>query len=510
MKILAMYLPQFHRVKENDEWWGEGFTEWTAVRSAEKLFDGHEQPRVPLNGNYYDLLQKNTMKWQAELMKRYKLDGMCFYHYYFKDGRKILEKPAENLLKWRDIDMPFCFSWANESWARSWSRFSKGDSNSWSLKFEKKECSNPNGVLLEQDYGDREAWKSHYEYLSVFFKDDRYIKHEGMPVFMIYKPFDINCLKEMLDVWEELAKLDGFPGLYTLGTNVQYPEKYGLKASNIQEPQDTFRRFYSERTAASDGVERIMPYAEVWDNLIIKDVPHGASLGGFVGYDDTPRRGAYGSVIKERNPFVFYEGTKRLLLKARKNASPFVFINAWNEWGEGMYLEPDERFGNQFLEALCQAKIAANNSAEESMLVNSNQEVLVLRAENNSLVRKTERYRGYWKTLDAWVSLLENGGNPADCLRKMGYQSIAIYGYGMLGRHIAHQLGKDGINVKYAIESQKGKDAADDMEIYSLNDNLPAVEAVIVTVLYEYEEICDALKHKIETNTLPITKLLEL
>lgn len=125
MRVIAMYLPQFHRVKENDIWWGEGFTEWTSVRSAERLFPGHEQPHVPLHGNYYDLLQPETMRWQAELMKRFGVDGMCFYHYYFKDGRKILEKPAENLLQWKDIDMPFCFSWANESWVRSWSRLSK-------------------------------------------------------------------------------------------------------------------------------------------------------------------------------------------------------------------------------------------------------------------------------------------------------------------------------------------------------------------------------------------------
>ena len=118
MKVIAMYLPQFHRVKENDEWWGEGFTEWTAVRGAKQLFNGHYQPRIPQNRNYYDLLEKDTMLWQASLMKQYGIDGMCIYHYWFKDGRKILEKPAENLLQWKDVDMPFCFSWANETWAR--------------------------------------------------------------------------------------------------------------------------------------------------------------------------------------------------------------------------------------------------------------------------------------------------------------------------------------------------------------------------------------------------------
>lgn len=119
VKVISMYLLQFHKVKENDEWWGEGFTEWTAARQALPLFDGHYQPHVPLNANYYDLLDKGTMQWQADLMKKYGIDGQCIYHYWFKDGRQILEKPVENLLRWTDIEMSFCFCWANESWART-------------------------------------------------------------------------------------------------------------------------------------------------------------------------------------------------------------------------------------------------------------------------------------------------------------------------------------------------------------------------------------------------------
>lgn len=135
MNVLAMYLPQFHRVRENDEWWGEGFTEWTTVRNAKKFFTDHYQPHEPLS--YYDLLEKKTMKQQEMLMHKYAVDGMCFYHYYFEKGRKILEKPAENLLKWKDVDMPFCFYWANESWKRSWSDLQKG--NVWSEIYENSE-----------------------------------------------------------------------------------------------------------------------------------------------------------------------------------------------------------------------------------------------------------------------------------------------------------------------------------------------------------------------------------
>ena len=120
--FIVRYLPQFHRVKENDEWWGDGYTEWTAVRNAESLFFKHEQPRIPLDERYYDLLDKEVMLWQANLAKKYGVGGFSFYHYWFENGRRILERPAENLLKWQDVDMPFCFTWANETWARTWSK----------------------------------------------------------------------------------------------------------------------------------------------------------------------------------------------------------------------------------------------------------------------------------------------------------------------------------------------------------------------------------------------------
>ena len=132
MKAIAMYLPQFYEVEENNRWWGKGYTDWCAARQAEKLFATHNQPRQPLNNNYYDLSEKTTMEWQANLMKLYEIDGLCMYHYWFENGKQILEKPAENLLQWTDIDMPFCFCWANETWARTWSKIS---ANVWSFRY---------------------------------------------------------------------------------------------------------------------------------------------------------------------------------------------------------------------------------------------------------------------------------------------------------------------------------------------------------------------------------------
>lgn len=164
-KTIAIYLPQFHEVEENNRWWGQGFTDWVTVKNALSLFQGHRQPRVPLDQNYYDLLQHDTMKHQAEMAAKYKVSGFCFYHYWFKDGRRILEKPAENLLRWTDIDMPFCFSWANQTWARTWTNVS--NSNAWiDVDFENRESGDD--ILLRQSYGGKKDWKEHFEYLLPF------------------------------------------------------------------------------------------------------------------------------------------------------------------------------------------------------------------------------------------------------------------------------------------------------------------------------------------------------
>lgn len=511
MKVLAMYLPQFHRVPENDAWWGEGFTEWTTVRAAEKLFPAHAQPHVPLGGNYYDLMNPETMRWQADLMHRYGVDGMCFYHYYFRDGRRILERPAENLLAWQDIDMPFCFSWANESWVRSWSRMSQMEGNPWSAKFDGAARPGDDGVLLAQGYGGPEAWRAHYAYLSPFFHDRRYILHERMPLFVIYKPDTIPCLREMLALWDELAQAEGFDGVYAVGTNVRDAAAKGLKGVNLQEPQDTLARFFQENYRNPDHVMKSLVYADVWEKLLAKPVPQGASLGGFTGYDDTPRRGHGGIVVRERSPEVFHRGMCALLQKAARNGSPFVFLNAWNEWGEGMYLEPDEEHGEAFLAALKNAReeAAAEEAApsDASVAEDAAQVMAALRMENESLQQRCSRFRGYWGTMDLWIGLLETGGSVAAWLRAQGIGSVAIYGLGMLGKHLRYQLQQDGFPVRYAIDQQT-EQGHGDLEVYALDDDLPAADAVLVTVLYDYAAIRASLADRHAWRVLALDEVL--
>ena len=300
MKVIAMYLPQFHRVKENDEWWGDGFTEWTSVKSAKKLFPEHEQPNVPLNHRYYDLMNPETMRWQAGLMHQYGVDGMGFYHYYFKDGRRILERPAENLLHWKDIDMPFCFSWANESWVRSWSRLTKQRGNPWFAKFDPEGARDDDGILLEQSYGGEDAWRAHFAYLSSFFHDRRYILHDNQPLFLIYKPRDIPCLREMLQLWDKLAQEEGFDGVYAIGSNIEEYQQLGLKGAMLQEPRGTVARFVAERNRYAYQVRTIYDYEKAWQQILNRPISKEVSQAM------TIRRGAamtvaFMSIVRQKS-----------------------------------------------------------------------------------------------------------------------------------------------------------------------------------------------------------------
>ncbi len=327
MKIISMYLPQFHRVKENDEWWGDGYTDWTAVKNADKLYDKHEQPKVPLNENYYDLMEKTTMKWQADLMSQYGIDGQCFYHYWFKDGKRILERPAENLIRWKDMNMNFCFCWANETWARTWSSIQ--EKNGWASRFEKAEHVG-SGILLEQHYGEEKDWRIHYDYLRDFFRDERYIKHNGKPLFLIYKPYLIACIGGMLASWNKWAMEDGFKGIYVIGAKTDiHTEKY-LNGILNHEPPKSISRI---KPQMEDGVVKYQ-YEELWNALLSAEgLGKKTYYGGFVGYDDTPRRGRGGTVVEGGTPERFQEYLCKLMAKNEAAGNEYTFLNAWNEWG---------------------------------------------------------------------------------------------------------------------------------------------------------------------------------
>lgn len=367
-KIIAYYLPQYHEIPENNEWWGKGFTEWTNVKTAKPVFKGQKQPKVPLNKNYYDLMNKETVEWQTKLANDYGIYGFCYFHYWFKDGRKILEKPAENLLNWKDIPQRYCFFWANDQWKRTWSN-TDVSGTVW-VSEDAKPTGDNKEILLEQDYGNEKDWKNHFEYLLPFFKDDRYIKVNNKPFFAIYNLDLIDCSKEMFELWNNLAIQSGFNGIHFVSVNQECPDNPYIEAI-LQYGYGTYSRsllykFSLKRRAIVSKIKNCFSknkklISNVWNYKFIwkcissvkpyGNVPNYA--GGDVHTDETPRRGKKALYFKNASAEIFEKYLRKQLKNCEiKYKTDFLFLDAWNEWGEGNYLEPDEQYGYSFLEVI--------------------------------------------------------------------------------------------------------------------------------------------------------------
>lgn len=517
MKAIAMYLPQFHEVPENNEWWGKGFTEWVAVKSAEKLFKDHNQPREPLNDNYYDLLNKTTMEQQAQIAREYGLDGFCFYHYYFKDGRKILEKPAENLLQWVDIDMPFCFCWANESWGRTWSKINHRAAyvNSWMEKLERgtTEERKETGLLLEQKYGREPEWEEHFNYLLSFFEDERYIKRGKAPVFLIYKPGDIPCLAEMVHFLKEKVKENGFDDIYVIGLNTN-KKLEGLDAVLINGPVMYFSQSTGGRNIQPIKKQGInsYKYEEVWENAIAFDPVKECRtyFGGFTDFDDTPRRGRNGWFLEGTSSKLFEKYFYLLMRKNQEAGNEYTFINAFNEWGEGMYLEPDKKNGYAYLEILCRVKERINSTEADiipkfTRLVSRD---VYAESLTNELQDRTNKLKFYVNIMDAWMFLWEQKRSVADFLKRYSYDKVAVYGLGVLGKHLIFELLQKNIEIVYTIDRNECL-LYPGIPNYPLKEGLPSVDAIIVTAVYEFEDIWKAIRnYKVEGSILSLAEMV--
>ncbi len=366
-KVIAMYFPQLHAIPENDEWWGEGFTDWNNVKTAQPQFEGHDQPRVPLGKNYYDQAKLETILWQIDLAKQHGIFGFCHYHYWF-DGKQLLETPTNLFLENKDIDFPFCLSWANETWSRRWD-------------------GRNHHVLIKQTHPPTEtSWKKHYDYLIKAWKDPRAIKVKGKPVFVIYRPQYIDKIDKMLEYWRGLAIQDGLPGLYFIfQKGFEPPTRTCIEPFDAVFQFQPFEAIYSP-TFDKSSIRRswvfklfwLMPefiqellrslrttyfmnltfndYDAVWQQ-IIKIRPDEALTtypGAFVDWDNTPRYKKRAIIFKGASPQSFEKWFGLLVesMSQRNLPENFIFINAWNEWSEGTYLEPDEKYGYQFIQAI--------------------------------------------------------------------------------------------------------------------------------------------------------------
>lgn len=368
-KIIAMYLPQFHETEDNNRWWGKGFTDWISVKTAESLFDGHRQPRIPLNENYYDLSDVQVIKSQVNLAREYGIYGFGIYHYWFSSDKQTLTKPAELILENKDVDFPFFLAWDNNSWVRTWSKYTH-NTNAWSPRIDSeidKDTEDTKGVLAKLDYGKEEDWKIHFDYLKKFFSDPRYIKIDNKPLFLIWNYTDKEKLKEMCKYWRLLANQEGYDGIYLMNRFNRYDSLEGFDSLFTYEPMFSA---WQNKNIANRVINKLKDqlvknkdlsfydYDVVWHSIIDnahKQASKNIMFGAFVSYDDTPRRGKQGRIILGDSPSRFSRYLGELLEISRKANKEFLFLTAWNEWGEGAYLEPDSQNGLQYLEAVKKA-----------------------------------------------------------------------------------------------------------------------------------------------------------
>ena len=373
MRVIPLYLPQFHTIPENDAWWGKGFTEWVNVKNARPLFEGQNQPRVPLNENYYDLSDLNTLKWQCELARRYGIYGFCMYHYWF-NGHLLLEKPMEMLLAHPEIDIKYCISWANHDWTDAW----------------KASGSQPR-ILIAHNFDDEQDWVNHFNYMLPFFKDPRYIKEGNKPFMVIYIPNLIRKLTKMLDLWTKMAQEAGFDGLtyiyqsasssfdkswdrsrfdYGIEMNPGYVGMYFNQKSGVMPKLIK----YSHEIKRLLGIKRslnifsrkpvevgMVDYDEVWQKILkLRPLPNGPKMVpcAFTDWDNTPRHKERGYAYVNVSPEKFARYFKQLVENTKAYSdTDMIFVFAWNEWAEGGYLEPDNKWQYKMLEAIQSAII---------------------------------------------------------------------------------------------------------------------------------------------------------
>lgn len=359
-EILAFYLPQFHPFKENDEWWGKGFTEWTNVGKAKALFPGHNQPRVPTELGYYDLRLPIVREQQAQMARDAGVTGFCYWHYWFGNGKRLIPEVFEEVLTTGKPDFPFCLGWANHSWfAKNW--------NSDGTTSEK--------LLMEQTYPGIEDEKMHFEFLLRAFMDERYVKVDGKPLLYIFDPLGLPV--EYINNFRKWSIEAGMPDLY-LVANLN-SEKYE-KEFFLSKGYDavSYQRLGSRAHAGSKLGDKIIrrlqryrkrtkgffihrppfmeDYREVSKNFILESDRAEDVIPAIVPqWDHTPRSGWNGSLLINANPESFYYHCKKALEVVRDKHHPIIFVKSWNEWGEGNMMEPDITYQRGFIEALRKA-----------------------------------------------------------------------------------------------------------------------------------------------------------
>jgi hypothetical protein len=368
VRAIAYYLPEFHPIPENDKWWGKGFTEWTNVARSKPLFKGHKQPHYPADLGYYDLRVSEIRELQAELAFNSGIEGFCYWHYWFGNGERLLERPFEEVLKSGSPHFPFCLAWANESWSGIWHGAK-------------------DRVLIRQEYFGFRDFENHFYNLLPAFLDKRYIRVDNKPLFIIYNPEGLPDMCEFTEYFNNLAVKNGLDGIFIVANNVKNnifdwnPVKYGFDAytvsahnriSHAKPESEFYRAKLLERKSLKNKTIRkirkllsIQPENDgqiprhVYDyseaaKFFLMDNPYDIDLfpTAITGWDNSPRSGINSLILTGYNPDAFRLHIKEALVAASKTEHKIMFVKSWNEWAEGNYLEPELEFGCQFLKVL--------------------------------------------------------------------------------------------------------------------------------------------------------------
>lgn len=354
-KLIPFYLPQFHTIPENDKWWGKGFTEWTNVTKAQPQFIGHYQPRLPDELGFYDLDNTKIFKEQIILAKKYGIYGFCFHYYWFSGGKRLLEKPIFNYLEDKSLNFPFMFCWANEPWSRRWD-------------------GSEDEILIDQKFEESDIEKF-IEDIMPFLKDKRYIKFDNCPILIVYRPhfFSQNMMLKMSEIWREYVKKEGFDDLYLLHTRTGGFESnssdWGFNGELEFPPNNISYRYTlnNEKIINPNFKGKIFDFKKIIiKNFINVQVNENVYKTVTPSWDNTARRNDNGHIYHKSSPN-FY---KKWLINAIKKTeeihpdNKIIFINAWNEWAEGAYLEPDKKYGFAYLEATLDALLENRSNSQ--------------------------------------------------------------------------------------------------------------------------------------------------
>ncbi len=345
VRAIAFYLPQFHPIPENDAWWGKGFTEWTNVAKAKPLFRGHSQPFLPSDLGFYDLRVPEIREQQATLAKTHGIEGFCYWHYWFGNGKQLLERPFQEVLKSGKPDFPFCLGWANETWTGIWH-------------------GSPKKILIEQVYPGVEDYTDHFYSVLDAFKDKRYIKVEGKPIFPIYRPNLLPDCNKFTSLWQSLAKKENLPGIHfiAISDNENF-QSCGFDGSLHRSffpvlnkiPKKLIEKIPKLNLNKIKYLNTSLPSIYRYSDYVKFDSTDKLSIGEYPliipGWDNTPRSGKNGLVFTGTSPKLFKQSVINAVsrIEHKPKEHRLLFIKSWNEWAEGNCMEPSVKFGNDFL-----------------------------------------------------------------------------------------------------------------------------------------------------------------